>query len=233
MTTHFSNITNIASSHGLRELPAPFPAKMHAFFDDFDRYVAAEWDVTETQAGATQALTPADGGKLLLTNSAADNDVNSVQVPVASFLITGNKKAYFGARFQVSDAVDSDVVIGMALDQGAAATLTPTHGIFFRKSDDAANIVGVVRNAGVETVTATLLAIAAATEYDVFWHYNGADAVEFEVRLASDGSLVGRASVVLTNLPSGTLLAPIAFLQNGAAAAKTLTIDYLFAAKER
>jgi thiazole synthase ThiGH ThiG subunit len=69
--------------------------------------------VTETQAGATQALTAGDGGLLLLTNTAADDDLVALQKTPAAFTLTAGKRAFFACKFKVSDAAQSDVAIGM------------------------------------------------------------------------------------------------------------------------
>ena len=79
-TTRFPNgVTNVGEDSLFAALGQLAGPQFHTYFEDFDYYTAADWTVTETQAGATQALTDGDGGLLLLTNTAADNDLVALQ----------------------------------------------------------------------------------------------------------------------------------------------------------
>ena len=60
---------------------------------------------------ATQALEDADGGSLLITNAAADNDSSFQQKIGESFLFELSKPLYFKSRFAVNDATESDVLM--------------------------------------------------------------------------------------------------------------------------
>ena len=79
----------------------------HVFFDDFDRYNATDWVITTTEAGAgsaTEALTDGDGGLLLITNDAADNDCDFFQTLKQNLKWESGYLLYFEARLKVSDA---------------------------------------------------------------------------------------------------------------------------------
>jgi hypothetical protein len=103
-STNFPNgLTNNTAQNILGQMVQLDPTRMHTYFNDFDIYHANEWVVTETQAGATQALTDVDGGVLLLTNSAADDDLNTLQKVGESFKFEAGKKLFFKARFAVSE----------------------------------------------------------------------------------------------------------------------------------
>jgi len=72
--SRFNNgVTNVGKNHFAANFKAMVPTKYHQYFNDFDTYVAGDWTVTAVGAG-TQALTDGDGGLLLRTNAAADND---------------------------------------------------------------------------------------------------------------------------------------------------------------
>jgi hypothetical protein len=203
------------------------PSKFHTFFTDFDTYTAADWTVTEVGV-ATQALTAGDGGLLLVTNAAADNDSSFQQNVVASFLMAAGKKAFFKCRFQVSDATQSDIQMGLII-----ADTTPmdaTDGIYFQKDDGDAQIDVIVRKdattgSTTETNVATLV---AATNTVWAWYFDGVDTVRFYV----DDALVATLDGTSTYLPDANLSVSFG-LQNGEAVAKTMTVDYIFAAKER
>ena len=79
MTTNYpKGLTNNTAQNILGNLKTVDPTLYHAYFEDFDEYHAVNWTVTETGA-ATQALTNADGGVLLVTNAAADDDASFSQ----------------------------------------------------------------------------------------------------------------------------------------------------------
>ncbi|MDX2059926.1 MAG: hypothetical protein SFV24_19105 [Gemmatimonadales bacterium] len=208
----------------LKAFVAPSPFKWHTFFDDFDYFVAASWTVTETQAGATQALVDGDGGLLALVNTAVDNDLNSIQKVGESFRFTAGKKLIFACRFKVSDATQSDVVVGLQITD--TTPLDVTDGVFFIKADDAATVALLVEKNNVNTSTAAG-SLANDTFTELAFYYNGVDAVE----VFKDSVLVGRS--VVTNLPDDEDLTITLAVQNGDANARTLTVDYVFVAKER
>jgi len=134
MVTRFPNgVTNATENAIFADLTVPDVTKFHTYFNDFDVYTAGDWVVTETQAGATQALTAGDGGLLLLTNSAADDDIIVLQKTPAAFTFTAGKKTFFSARLMVSDATQSDFVVGLQVVD--TTPLDVTDGVYFLKSD--------------------------------------------------------------------------------------------------
>ena len=228
-----SGVTTVAKSDALGMFGLPDPTEWHVYFNDFLTYVAGEWTVTEVGVGS-RALTDINGGALLVTNAAADNDRNELQKVGESFLLAAGKRAFFKARFKVSDATQSDFLIGLAvLDttlQGAVDGAGVTDGIFFNKDDGDALLdfnvqkdatTGQTRAAGVATVVAdTFLTVA--------WAFDGVSEVKYYVDGAQKGTLDGTS----TYLPDTELTVSFA-LMNGEAVAKTMTLDYIFAAIER
>lgn len=213
-------------------MPIPDPTPFHIFDEDFDYFLAADWTITETQAGATQALTAGNNGLMLLTNTAADDDINQIQKVPAAFLPTVGKKFFMKCIFQLSDVVQSDFAIGIQLANADGTTLaTATDGIFFLKVDGAATIALFVRQADVAANSVTSGAIATlvnATNVELACFYDGVDRVYYAV----NGSVTGFVTVSSAILPN-VVCAPIASLKNGEAVAKTATIDKLFVALER
>lgn len=232
--SRFSNgVGTVAKANPLGMYGMPDPTKWHTYFNDFDTYVAGDWTVTEVGSG-TRALTDVDGGALLITNAAADNDRNEFQKVGESFLLTAGKRTFFKARFKVSDATQSDFLIGLAVTdttlQGSVDGAGVTDGIFFSKDDGDALLdvqcqknatTGQTRAAGIATVVAdTFLTVALA--------YDGVSEVKYYVNDVQLGTLDGTS----TYLPDTELTVSFA-LMNGEAVAKTMTVDYLFAAQER
>jgi len=207
----------------------PNPLQYHEYYQDFDTYAAADWTVTETQAGATQALTAGDGGLILLTNSAADDDVNQIQKLPVNFLMEATKELYFAARFAISDVVESDAFIGLqvANTDGSGAV---TDGLYFLKADgDASLLVRLRKNTTTGATQAdTTIDLVNATQIVVAAYYDGIDRLYYAV----NGAVLGYLDASAAFLPD-TALAPIAGVKNGEAVAKTMTVDYIYVAKAR
>lgn len=223
-----NGVTNVADNALFADMVQPDPTKFHQFFDDFDNYTAGNWTVTETDAGATQALTAGDGGLLLVTNSAADDDLVALQKNPAAFTFTAGKKTFFRCRFKVSDATQSDVVFGLQVVD--TTPLDVTDGIYFLKADGSTAISVVCRkNASTgSTSAASIATLANDTFIELGFYYDGESKVYYEV----NGSVVGSLDGTSAYLPDTTCTVSFA-LQNGEAVAKTMTVDYVYVAKER
>lgn len=223
-------ITNAAlnSVFGLA-LPFNDPTLFHTYFNDFDTYTAGDWVVTETDAGATEALTAGDGGLLLITNTAADDDAVTLQKTPAAFAFSATKQAFFRTRLKVSDATQSDVQVGIIIVD--TSPLDATDGIYFLKSDGAATVdIYCRKNATTGSNRATsIVSMASNTFITLEWYYDGAGRLYY----GSDNVMLGSIDASSSYLPDATNLTVSFTLQNGEAVAKTMTMDYIFAAFER
>ena len=230
-TTNFKNgVTNITAQNILGQMIQLDPTQMHTYFNDFDSYISGNWTVTETQAGATQALANADGGVLLLTNSAADDDLNALQKVGESFKFEAGKKLFFKARFAVSDATQSDFVIGLQITD--ITPLAVSDGVYFRKDDGDANLDFVVIKDSTASTASAITTVVANTYITVGFYYNGVDEVVYAASTDSlNPTVLGKLAI--TNLPDDEELTISFGIQNGEAVAKTMSIDYIFVAKER
>ncbi len=221
-------ITNNAESDIFADMVQSDPTKYHEYWNDFDTYTAGDWVVTETNAGATQALAAGDGGWLLLTNSAANDDLVALQKTPAAFSFTAGKKAFFKARLKVSDATKSDFVVGLQV-----VDITPldvTDWVYFLKADGAATVDVICRkNATTGSTSASAVAtVVADTFIELAWYYDGIAKVFYAV----DGIVKGSLDASSSYLPDTITTVSFA-LQNGEAVAKTMTVDYVYAAIER
>ena len=225
-TTRFPNgVTNVGEDSLFAQLGQPAATQFHTYFEDFDYYAAADWTVTETDAAATQALTDGDGGLLLITNTAADNDLVSLQKKGESFRFEAGKALFFEARFKVSDATQSDVVIGLQITD--TTPLDVTDGVFFIKADGAATVDFRVEKNNTATTASAMATMANDTFIRLGFYYDGISAVQYFV----NGAIAG--SSVTTNLPDDEDMTITIAIQNGEAVAKTMTVDYVYVAKER
>lgn len=227
--TRFPNgVTNTAENSGLGDLPFMNPTKYITFFNDFFTYAAGDWTVTETDAAATEALAAGNGGWLLITNTAADNDLVSMQGTVAEFTPTAAKNFFFSTRFKVSDATQTDVLMGIATVDTSPIASLPTAGFFFLKPDDAATVDFHIRAAGTSTTLSAVATLADDTFIELSMSYQPALGV---VQVFVNGVMAAQTTV-LTNVPLTACTRTMA-LQAGEAVAKTMTVDWFFAALQR
>jgi hypothetical protein len=218
-----NSLTNSLGSYGL-----PAPMDWHTYFNDFDTYVAADWTVSETGTGS-RALTSlagaCDGGVLLITNAAADDDRNFLQKVGESFLFVANKRMLFKARFKVSDATQSDIIMGLQITD--TTPLAVSNGVFFQKDDGDAFLDFHVTKASTDTAATAVYTLVSDTFLTVAFAYDGKGEIKYYVNDVHLGSSV------TTNMPDVEELTVSFGIQNGEAVAKTMSIDYIFAASER
>ena len=230
MTTHFtSGVTNVGtdSTHG--KLKAPAPHKYHQYFNDFDTYLASDWTITTTEDGtgsASEALADGDGGVLLVTNAAGDNDHDFFQLVKEGFKFESGKQIGFHVRFKTNDATQTDIVAGLQLTD--TTPLDVTDGIFFLKSDGAATISFIVEKDSTQSTLTLPNSLADDTFMTLGFIYDPKDQ---KFHVFQNNVLAG--TVVSTNAPDDEELTLSFGIQNGAAAAKTLSVDYVGAYKER
>lgn len=219
-------VTNSAPGTNTGMYGLPDPSSWHQYFDDFDTYLAGQWTITAVGAGTT-ALTDIDGGAILLTNAAADDDSRFHQKVGESFLMTSGKPAIFKARFKVSDATQSDLVIGLQVTD--TTPLDATDGIYFIKADGSTSLSAVCRkNATTGSTSLTAATLANDTFVTVGWYYDGKASVAVFVDDAQVGTLDGSS----TYLPDTELTVSFG-IQNGEAVAKTMTVDFILASESR
>ena len=230
MTTHFtSGVTNVSGDGTLGKLKAPAPHKYHSYFNDFDTYLAPDWTITTTEDGtgsATEALADGDGGLWLVTNSAGDNDADFFQFVKEGFKYEAGKQLAFHMRFKTNDATQSDIVAGLQLTD--TSPLDVTDGIFFLKSDGATTVTMIVEKDSTQSTLDLPTALADDTFMTIGFLYDPKDQ---KFHVFQNNVLAG--TVVSTNVPDNEELTLSFGIQNGAAAAKTLTVDYIGAYKER
>ena len=234
---HFQNLilwagNTVATEHKKNQpMFAPYPSDQtfYMYHNDFFTYSSGDWTITTTEAGtgsASEAVTSSAGGALLLTNAAGDNDLDFLQLKGEAFKLSTSKKAYFSARFKVSDATESDFVMGLQITD--TTPLATTDGVFFIKDDGDTNLDFIVEKDSTSTDTTAIHTMEDDTFVTVTWFIDpDASKVFYSVNNAAP------VSVVNTNLPDNEELTVSFGIQNGAAAAKTMTIDYVVAAVER
>ena len=207
----------------------PDPTKWITYFNDFTEYVSGDWTITTTEAGsgaATEALASTSaGGLLLVTNDDADNDLDFFNLKTEAFKFVAGKKTFFKSRFKVSDATQSDFVMGLQITD--TTILAVSDGVYFMKDDGDASLDFHVEKDSSDTTASAIATVSDDTMLVAGFYYDGKSAIEYYV----DDVKLGTS--VTTNLPDDEELAVSFGIQNGAAAAKTMTVDYIFVSQER
>lgn len=220
-------LTNVALTDIFANMNAPVPTLLTSYYNDFFTYTAGDWVVTETDSAATEALTAGSGGLLLVTNTAADNDLVALQKTPAMVTMVTTQQTWFSARFKVSDATQSDIVFGLQVVD--TTPLDVTDGIYMLKADGAATFDVICRkDATTGSTSATAVASLADDTYIVFqWYYDGAGKLFY----GTNGTVLGSLSVA-SYFPDTGMTVSFA-LQNGEAVAKTMTVDWVGVWQER
>ncbi len=201
------------------------PTRFHQYYEQFDYFTAADWTITEVGV-ATQALANVDGGALLITNAAADNDSSFQNKVGESFLPELGKQLHFAMRFAVNDATQSDVLAGIQITD--ATPVDASDGIFFLKADGAATVNLISRKNGVDVILASVATLADDVFVELSFFWDGISAIWAGVNGAPVARMEPGAS-----LPDDEVLTVSFGIQNGEAAAKTMTVDYVFISEER
>lgn len=234
-TTRFPNGLTNSKNKTCSDMPLLDPSLSHTYFNDFDSMAGFNnttdtnsWDIDVVQAGAGDAsiaLTDLDGGAILITNDDANNDRVFVYKKGESFKFESGKELWFKARYKVSSATDEDSIVGLVITGTDPIGTIPTDGVWFQQTDTSANLVlRVVKNSTATDTTVTTL--TADTFVTVGFYYNGKDQIQYFVNDVRLGVVT-----TLTNLPDDELLTVMFGCQNGSAAARTMTVDFILANK--
>lgn len=242
-------VTNSAPFQTLANAGFLDPFFYHVYANDFNEISASDFTVTDTGTN-TNALTAEDGGVLLTTTSAGASDSSYLQVPAAGFQFVpatstvAGKKSFFKTRVKISDANTSTFYAGLVAT--TTTPLTANDGLFFLKASGATTFILRSTVGGVSTDLAlTGFNFANATYVELGWYFDGKTTVQAYVdnltgyypQSGSGATNVGVSNkgAVAAFSPTLTtaLLTPSFGLQNGAAASKTMSMDFILAARER
>lgn len=177
------------------------------------------WTTTVVEVGTgdtVHAITGEAGGVLLVTNAANEDDGLNLQLKGEAFKLVSGKPLYFGTRLKISDATQSDLLVGLCITD---TTLLGgmTDGLYFRKADGSTAVSFVTEKNTSETSAA---ALTADTSYHTLeFYFNGTD-----VRYFVDGAEIG---IITATIPDDEELTPSIHFLNGAAAVKTLNVDWI------
>lgn len=176
---------------------------------------------TTTLVGSSTAALEAGatGGVLLITTGGTEDNGANIQALGESFKLAAGKECYFGAKFKISEATQSDFLIGLAITTtGALGGVTD--GLYFRKVDATTTMNLVLEKDSTETETAYGTGLSADTWYTVEWYFDGTSVAWYV-----NGT--EQTAPVTTNLPDDEWLSPIVQFLTGATAAITMRVDWI------
>lgn len=230
--TRFQNgVTNAADNAPFNNLKVPDRTVYHEFNDDFDKYTAAQWAVGGVNPVAP-VLAAGDGGILAMATTGANADSNYIQQAANAYFLTQGSAVVQGKRtgFKFRGILDDVTagLLGAGLQIAVAANnfLTPADGLFLRKPAADTNIYLVHRVGGVEILSLAMGVLTNAVAFEAGFWYDGQTNVL--------GFLNGQNKVSIT-VPVLTAvgLRVTVGVQANTVAARTLSLDQLYAAKER
>ncbi len=235
-----SGVTNVRPNTLFGKCGMPKPSRYHVWHDDFDNFEADQWVSTIVQLGsgsASQAISNADGGVLLITNDNADNDGVFMQWSgddasgvVETWKFEAGKQLWFESKLKVNEIIQSDFVMGLQITD--TSPLAVTDGVYFRKDDGDTNLDCVVIKGSAATTKTVTGALVADTFVTLGFYYNGKTGDDGAVEFYVNDAL--QASAVVTNLPTTEELTISFGIQQGEATnVKTMAVDWITVVKER
>lgn len=242
-TRYPGGLTTALPGDALNNLPYPDPTKVSSFWVDqswewVDACATTPVGWTVTAVGVTPTRTAPEVaamfGALTVTNTAADNDSCFIQSKGHVAASDATKRLQYACRVAMSDATESDVIMGVTATDttpiGAATSEETgvTDGIFFLKIDGATDWRFYVRSGSTTIASAVSLGTVVASTPDALaFDYNPQNK---EIKVYVNN--VHKTTVTATTFPAGVQFAQMG-IQNGAAVAKTLQVDWVLASQER
>jgi hypothetical protein len=185
------------------------------------------WDVSLIGAGtqAKVAGTAGHPGQWRPSSSTTANSGAYVMSDTTAFVIEGGEVG----EFILNPQTNTGTTI-RAGHHNATTSTAPTNGVFFEIVAGA--VVGICRNAGTQTATATLATLSLSTWYRLRYRVNLAKTeVLFQV-FSESGTLLGSGTVT-TNIPTGTVGHGLIATNSGTTAVALVIVDYMSLASLR
>src|SRR3990167_174742 len=212
-----------------------FPSGPTGYYWECDFTSPADIDKFEltyvdgTNVDATAVIDDQIGGGLVLTNAAADDDSLQMQLRYETIRLNGlGDTVWLFGRFKVSDATQSDFAFGASI-RDTTVIAGSSDLVQIRKDDGDTNIDGAV-GMDISSFPGDCSQNLAMATMDTSFH-------TYAIRIVLDGTTLGTGVVTYyvdtvatgsnttTAIPHNEELALYFAIQNGAAAAKVLSID--------
>lgn len=223
-------VTNVDAFKPFGDMPILDPSKVLQYFNDFHSYAAADWVVTEIGTGS-QATASELGGVLLITTGATSANAGYLQwaggagAARENFKFQSGKRAWFKARVKLGVATSGAFVLGLQVTDTTPGAVSD--GVFFTKAAGTGVLSANLYTGSAGAATVLTGTMVDATYTELAFYYDGAKYIKFY----QDDVEIGR--ILIANVPLTQTLTLSFGLSTGAAVARVLSLDYLFAAMER
>lgn len=223
--------------------------KIHEYSQDFDQYIAA--DFTLTLGGGAVAQVAGDGGIITLTTAVSAATI--VQKVPAAFQLAKSLRAW--GRFMVSvDSILGATILGLINATAAPFTAANITDGIYMLTDGTGAVSFILAVAGVKTTLASGVLLVGGGTFIFEWYYDGAaysaapaGRVVYEIRNTVGlgltngvtanfrGEIGGgnSAQIMPATFPGAVNLAPMVAVNATTAVARVLTVDTIYAAKDR
>jgi hypothetical protein len=218
----FNNLPNSHWMRGRDKLTMPVPQRDYQWFDDFFKYTAGDWVVTEV-SDSTQALADANGGELVLTTLTTEDDAAHLQSVGEIFTFASGKEAYFETRLHIGEITQSDFVVGLQVRD--TTPLAVADGVYFQKDDGDALLDFHSMSGSADTASTGVHTMVASTYVKLAFYYDGATTITYAIDDVVGGSITATPTAVELTMSFG--------VQAGATGAEVLTVDYIHFWRER
>ena len=231
-----NGVTTVGSGSTMGQLIIPDPTTVMTYMNHFTKLDPGDWVITRSFTGATdgaEAISDAAGGILAFYPANGDDDSTFFQYKgdngaetATEFITTASgNKVWFKAKLKVSNTGDSDFLIGI---QNADTTplTSPADGVFFQSDDGDDYLDFHIYASSASSLSDTAIAtIADDTYFTVGFYWDGSSVLNYYY----NDSLIGYSNG--PTMPSNEMTVSFG-VQNGSAAARTMTVDYVCAIRE-
>jgi len=227
-------VTNADANDTLGCAGFPDPTWAFVYSNDFDNYV-------RTVGSGTVAGTDYENGAIVLTTTTGASDSVLMQRRNAQFKLTSSRDTFFKFAGQLSEVTNCAFHCGLIAT--STTPLSAADGVYLYKASGAATLSLVSVVGGVSTTVAlpTAEALTAATRFELGFHVDPTGNVEvffnpgsgLTVQNPSAGDSRGRVAALYNPTLTSVLLCPSFGITNSTGVARTLTADFIVAARHR
>ena len=237
--THFSGpILFSAARPNFQDLNVAAWPDQTVYMDDFTGVAfdnTNDWTVVKDSGASVAIQADTLNGFVLLSSTATtDNDGGSIQGnEIWGLPSTAGNRLYFEARFQMSDADQMDLFIGVCENfaTNPENCLAAANRIGFQIDDGDATPHIITESGGTETDTTvdSTFDLSDATNVTVSFIATKGDATD-KVQFFINRTLVGTHA---TNVPTANMAAAAMEISGDSTGTKTMAIDYIMVAQDR
>lgn len=127
--------------------------------------------VTDTNSNLPTTIGGSNGVLLLSGAETTDDSGSNLSGDSEWIRIAAGKTYFFQTRIALSDATESDLLAGVAVQDTSLIASVPTDGIYFLKSDGATTLKIQMRAASATVVDTAISTVTSNTYTDLAWKF--------------------------------------------------------------